>query len=237
MSTNPTSRPALPSSPAALRPDRGSPPLRSRRSRTTSQTVSTAARGDEFATQQSAGRCSSRIATIHTFKLFRCSKLLKPPPPPRAPGQPRRTSAFRFRKVALPGLLSLYGRHRRREAASIAAVFDAGQPDSASEQELYRPRPGLREEGLAQYQTLKETLGRTHIKFAGFLTGYLFLTASSDVRTTPISSTLQGRHVRQTDECSISGRQSLNQAYCCCDCMLTPLLAMGDIPGSDPVQM
>ncbi len=41
---------------------------------------------------------------------------------------------------------------------------------------------GFREEGLAYYEALKETLGRTHVKAASFLTGYLFLTASSDVR-------------------------------------------------------
>ena len=75
-------------------------------------------------------------------------------------------------------------KHLRREPTGIAASLDATMADRSDGQDEESPwlRPGMKEEGLAYYQALKETLGRTHLKAAGFLTGYLFLTASSDVR-------------------------------------------------------
>ena len=70
-----------------------------------------------------------------------------------------------------------------REAGGISANFDASMADgSGQDAEPAQLPEGFREEGLAYYEALKETLGRTHVKAAGFLTGYLFLTASSDVR-------------------------------------------------------
>ena len=77
-----------------------------------------------------------------------------------------------------------------REPGGIAAKFDASMAEDDRRQDADEPvqlPKGFREEGLAYYEALKQTLGRTHVKAAGFLTGYLFLTASSDVRAPQVT--------------------------------------------------
>jgi len=78
-----------------------------------------------------------------------------------------------------------------REPGGIAANFEASMAEGSGQDadEPVQLPEGFREEGLAYYEALKEVLGRTHVKAAGFLSGYLFLTASSDVRVSflPIS--------------------------------------------------
>ena len=80
MGTNALHSSALPSLPAALHADRGGLPTRLCRSHATSQIVRTAARGDEFATQQSTGRYMVKTHVLQRHALWARAYLQGPPP-------------------------------------------------------------------------------------------------------------------------------------------------------------
>ena len=188
------------------------------------QTVRTAARSDQFAQEQSGGRCAVEFDNLTWGRMSSAE-----------PHHPLLAATRWIPHLALSAHAALHHRQpltpRRRvcrQPGGIGANFDASMADSSGQDaEPVQLPAGFREEGLAYYEALKETLGRTHVKAAGFLTGYLFLTASSDVRVSlPRLRVLS--NASKSFKARMKGRPSQLQAFALYVlCAANPSLRMG----------